>query len=89
MAERADIDTVLDGTQFGTSLKDLSDGDLTRGHFDADCADGYSFSKNDGRRSAWEEGLETRDEFGFPTNADHGRLIDRPAVEAKHNVKRN
>ncbi len=35
MAERNEIQNTLGGTQFGSSLKDLSDGDLSRGYFDA------------------------------------------------------
>lgn len=35
MSERDDIARTLDGTAFGSSLKDLEDGDLTRGFSDA------------------------------------------------------
>ena len=35
MAERDSIQNTLGGTQFGSSLKDLADGDLSRGYFDA------------------------------------------------------
>ncbi len=35
MAERSEIQNTLGGTQFGTALKDLADGDLSRGYFDA------------------------------------------------------
>ena len=35
MAERDEIQNTLGGTQFGSSLKDLSDSDLSRGYSDA------------------------------------------------------
>lgn len=41
MAEKDDIRNTLGGTQFGSSLKDLADGDLSRGYFTEGFDDEY------------------------------------------------
>lgn len=41
MAEKNDIANTVDGTQFGSSLKDLADGDLSRGYFTQGFDDEY------------------------------------------------
>lgn len=44
MAEKPEITNTLDGTDFGTSLKDLKDGDLSDGYFNAAPAGNYEGS---------------------------------------------
>ena len=44
MAEKPEIANTLDGTSFGTSLKDVKDGDLSDGFFNAAPVDNYEGS---------------------------------------------
>lgn len=89
--ERADIGRTLDGTEFGTSLKDLASGDLSRGYSSAEVEDGYGRSGNDGPIVAWEEGDSMPfDSPAYTEEEDRPGILERPGIGwSKSNVRRN
>ena len=87
MAERNEIQNTLQSTQFGSSLKDLSDGDLSRGYFDASPGTELHTMGPVDRESTPFEDLEP-----VPFEPTHGRydqygFIRRPLYRG--DVKRN
>lgn len=92
--EYDEITNTVGDTDFGTSLKDTAEGDLSRGYYDASSPDGRTMNNNDGLRSEYEDTGEIAPDddqrhYRWPEDDDDPGLIDRPGLNSRTKVRRN
>ena len=90
MTERKDIERTLGGTDFGTSLKDLEDGDITRGYFAAAPEGDYENGPPEALYTDGMAGVFGTDLAGWEDDEPWGDgFMKRAGRESKSNVGRN
>lgn len=65
MAKDRDIKNTLGDTAFGSSTKDLADGDFGRGYFNAEPEGDYEHSLEPKPKYHWDLGLDGESDPGF------------------------
>ncbi len=80
MKEKSEISATLGGAKFGTSLKDLEEGDFSRGYYDAAPEGNYEGSLDGDTLLSFENGKITEHHMG----TRHAGMIEPDGYRSPH-----
>lgn len=77
MAKDGDIKKTLGDTEFGSSMKDLADGDMARGYFNAEPTSDYERSLEPKPKYAWPMDDDDDGDVGFLHRPEYKGDVER------------